>query len=250
MVDPKGLKDRIITFAEISAKKMSSPAPTAAWAAASIRKSPGPSCAPCATAQRSRARSCGVEFKSACADERNKKQESLEGVTLDFPPFEEPASFGATWELRLGPRNTFRIFYDVDHEGKVVSILAIGVKDGNRLYIGSARGREGPSQCLCRRMREQGAGRHHAQRQGCSCTARPERRRRFGTADIGALASFPALAQEITEKPKSGQRRFPRQILENGRPASWSQNRFVVETPVTEPLPITTRGAAYTCRFP
>jgi hypothetical protein len=32
-----------------SAKKMSSPAPTAVSAAASIRKSPGPSCAPCAT---------------------------------------------------------------------------------------------------------------------------------------------------------------------------------------------------------
>ena len=59
-----------------------------------------------------------------------------EAKTKNRQPLEEPASFGATWELRLGPKNTFRVFYDVDHEGKVVSILAIGVKDGNRLYSG------------------------------------------------------------------------------------------------------------------
>jgi hypothetical protein len=50
-----------------SAEKTSSPAPIAAWAAASTCKSPGPNCAPCATARSSRARRCGVEFKSACA---------------------------------------------------------------------------------------------------------------------------------------------------------------------------------------
>jgi mRNA-degrading endonuclease RelE of RelBE toxin-antitoxin system len=154
-----------------------------------------------------------------------------EAKTKNRKPLEEPASFGATWELRFGPKNAFRVFYDVNHEDKLVSVLAIGVKDGNRLCIGgrsldyenrSARRREGPSQRLCRRMRERRSGRHHAQRKGGGHTARPEGRRRFGTADIGALASFPALARKITEKPKNGQRRFARQILENGRPASWS----------------------------
>jgi mRNA-degrading endonuclease RelE of RelBE toxin-antitoxin system len=59
-----------------------------------------------------------------------------ETKTRNRKPLEEPASFGATWELRFGPKNTFRVFYDVNHEDKVVSVLAIGVKDGNRLYIG------------------------------------------------------------------------------------------------------------------
>src|SRR4029434_8222641 len=51
-------------------------------------------------------------------------------------PLEEPPSFGATWELRFGPNNSFRVFYDVNHEEKTVSVLAIGVKKGNRLIIG------------------------------------------------------------------------------------------------------------------
>jgi hypothetical protein len=51
-------------------------------------------------------------------------------------PLEEPASFGATWELRFGPKNSFRVFYHVNHEEKAVFVLAIGVKEGNRLFIG------------------------------------------------------------------------------------------------------------------
>jgi len=38
--------------------------------------------------------------------------------------------------LRFGPKNTFRVFYDVNREEKAVSVLAIGVKEGNRLFIG------------------------------------------------------------------------------------------------------------------
>jgi hypothetical protein len=60
-----------------------------------------------------------------------------EAKTKNREPLEELASCGATWELRLGPKNTFRVFYDADHEGKVISILAIGVKDGNQLFIGA-----------------------------------------------------------------------------------------------------------------
>ena len=55
--------------------------------------------------------------------------------TRNRKPLEEPASFGATWELRFGPKNSFRIFYDVNHGEKTVSVLAIGVKEGNRLFI-------------------------------------------------------------------------------------------------------------------
>ncbi|WP_129627525.1 type II toxin-antitoxin system RelE family toxin [Candidatus Oscillochloris fontis] len=42
----------------------------------------------------------------------------------------------ARWELRAG---SYRIFYDVLVEDTVVSILAVGYKEGNTLYI---RGKE------------------------------------------------------------------------------------------------------------
>ncbi len=45
-------------------------------------------------------------------------------------------AFG-TWELRCGPGNRFRIFYDVDENTSVVFITAIGIKRGNHLYIGN-----------------------------------------------------------------------------------------------------------------
>jgi hypothetical protein len=47
-----------------------------------------------------------------------------------------PAPFGAAWELRCGPGNRLRIFYDVDTAQRVVIVLAIGVKVGNTLWIG------------------------------------------------------------------------------------------------------------------
>ena len=49
---------------------------------------------------------------------------------------EQPAPFGATWELRFGPTNRFRVFYEVDTQSHSVQILAIGIKDKNRLLIG------------------------------------------------------------------------------------------------------------------
>ncbi len=39
----------------------------------------------------------------------------------------------APWELRVGD---FRVFYDVDPEGKKVAIVGIGQKSHNRLRIG------------------------------------------------------------------------------------------------------------------
>jgi len=56
--------------------------------------------------------------------------------TRNRKPLKEPVEFGATWELRFGPSNSFRVFYEVDRDDRVVTILAIGVKEGNRLFIG------------------------------------------------------------------------------------------------------------------
>jgi hypothetical protein len=56
--------------------------------------------------------------------------------TRNRKALEAPAPFDATWELRCGPDNRFRVFSEVDEQNKTVSILAIGVKDRNRLIIG------------------------------------------------------------------------------------------------------------------
>jgi hypothetical protein len=56
--------------------------------------------------------------------------------TRNRKPLKRPVFFAATWELRCGPGNQFRVFYDIGQEQHVVSILAIGIKRGNRLFIG------------------------------------------------------------------------------------------------------------------
>lgn len=56
--------------------------------------------------------------------------------TRNRKPLEEPAPFEAAWELRFGPGNRFRAFYDVDRIEYVVWVLAIGVKERERLFIG------------------------------------------------------------------------------------------------------------------
>jgi hypothetical protein len=43
---------------------------------------------------------------------------------------------GARWELRFGPQNRFRVFYRVEPDRREVHILAIGIKDRERLFIG------------------------------------------------------------------------------------------------------------------
>ncbi|MEE8398621.1 MAG: hypothetical protein V3S89_06430 [Desulfobacterales bacterium] len=40
------------------------------------------------------------------------------------------------WEIRFGPDNRFRVFYDIHPDNAKVFILAIGVKRGNKLLIG------------------------------------------------------------------------------------------------------------------
>jgi mRNA-degrading endonuclease RelE of RelBE toxin-antitoxin system len=56
--------------------------------------------------------------------------------TRNRKPLDQPAPLGATWELRCGPDNRFRVFYEVDSKALEVQILAVGVKDRNRLLIG------------------------------------------------------------------------------------------------------------------
>jgi|SRR5918999_1948600 mRNA-degrading endonuclease RelE of RelBE toxin-antitoxin system len=51
-------------------------------------------------------------------------------------PLRQPTVLEAQWELRCGPDNRFRVFYEIDQESRNVYILAIGVKERDRLYIG------------------------------------------------------------------------------------------------------------------
>ena len=56
--------------------------------------------------------------------------------TRNRKPLKRPVAFEAEWELRIGPDNRFRVFYDIDMGSHEVHILAIGVKERNRLFIG------------------------------------------------------------------------------------------------------------------
>jgi hypothetical protein len=55
--------------------------------------------------------------------------------TRNRKPLRQPAPFDATWEIRFGPGNSFRVLYGIDEEQREVQIQAIGVKEGNRLMI-------------------------------------------------------------------------------------------------------------------
>src|SRR5215469_175571 len=56
--------------------------------------------------------------------------------TRNRKPLDQPAPFGASWELRCGPDNRFRVFYEVDATSREVHLLAVGLKGRNRLFIG------------------------------------------------------------------------------------------------------------------
>lgn len=51
------------------------------------------------------------------------------------PPL-RPSVFASAWQLRFGPDNRFRVFYQTDHALRQVHILAVGVKIRNRLWVG------------------------------------------------------------------------------------------------------------------
>ena len=61
---------------------------------------------------------------------------ALTEETRNRNPLDQPAPFEASWEVRCGPDHRFRVFYDVESDSKEVRVLAIGVKDRNRLLIG------------------------------------------------------------------------------------------------------------------
>ena len=56
--------------------------------------------------------------------------------TRNRKPLKRVVTFGAEWEIRFGPNNWSRVFYEVDRDAGVVYILAIGVKVRDPLYIG------------------------------------------------------------------------------------------------------------------
>ena len=55
--------------------------------------------------------------------------------TRNRKPLRRGPVYDSEWEIRFGPSNRFRVFYEVDRERRVVSILAVGVKKGDRLWI-------------------------------------------------------------------------------------------------------------------
>ncbi len=58
-----------------------------------------------------------------------------ENETRNRKPLGRPVDLGARWELHFGPDNRFRAFYRVDLDTHQVRILAIAVKDRNRILI-------------------------------------------------------------------------------------------------------------------
>ena len=56
--------------------------------------------------------------------------------TRNRKPLRRSVAFEAEWEIRFGPNNRFRVFYEIDHQHSQVYILAIGTKEGNRLIVG------------------------------------------------------------------------------------------------------------------
>jgi hypothetical protein len=58
-------------------------------------------------------------------------------VTRNRKPLRGPNVLGAEWELRCGPGNRYRVFYEIDQAARRVSVLAIGLKLRERLRIGN-----------------------------------------------------------------------------------------------------------------
>ncbi len=71
---------------------------------------------------------------------RQKIEEQLthepEVETRNRKPVRPPAAFRAEWELRFGPNNRFRVFYQIDPDAREVRIVAVGMKNRNRLLVG------------------------------------------------------------------------------------------------------------------
>ena len=59
--------------------------------------------------------------------------------TRNRRPLVRGTALGATWELRCGPGNRFRVFYDVHRDERLVVVLAIARKVRNQLFVAKER---------------------------------------------------------------------------------------------------------------
>ena len=58
-----------------------------------------------------------------------------EKITRNRKLLDQHAPFSTTWELSFGPNNHFRVLYEVEVAEQIVSILAIGIKEGNKYFL-------------------------------------------------------------------------------------------------------------------
>jgi hypothetical protein len=59
--------------------------------------------------------------------------------TRNRKPLLRETAIGAAWEVRCGPDNRLRIFYDVHRDRRLVVVLAIARKVRNQLFVGKER---------------------------------------------------------------------------------------------------------------
>jgi hypothetical protein len=59
--------------------------------------------------------------------------------TRNRKPLLRETAIGATWEVRCGPDNRFRIFYDVHRDQRLVVVLAVARKVGSALFVGKEK---------------------------------------------------------------------------------------------------------------
>jgi hypothetical protein len=88
----------------------------------------------------------GVLRHLACIDRKHHAliREEIERALLYEPtretrnrkPLTRPSVLDSAWELRCGAGNCFRIFYRTDQDAREVRILAIGIKERDRLSVG------------------------------------------------------------------------------------------------------------------
>jgi len=55
--------------------------------------------------------------------------------TRNRKPLKQPSGKFGDWEIRFGPKNRFRVLYTLDLDNRLVRVLAIGEKLGNKLII-------------------------------------------------------------------------------------------------------------------
>lgn len=75
------------------------------------------------------------KFRSLIRDKMNEQLQWEPSVPTTNRKALRTPMLGADWELRLGPNNRFRVLYDIDEGNHQVVILAVGIKDGERLLV-------------------------------------------------------------------------------------------------------------------